>query len=259
MCYFWFLKPVCEAKYWHLIYGTATYKGQICRSRAVPFKGITLYLTGERLFVIGAPLDRLEEGTQTDNDSYYEGNNSSSTTAGTSSDSSDSESPSSSSVMDRLSNFFLSHSCSHHHVGTQTAKDPMTSQTERLAFDIIFFTLGRRKDTPSDDVTLTIRRCVSRMLDKHSFFFSGLVSRLRLRPGTDFRLGFMEVASELFAQDISWAKIISLFAFGARLAIYCSEKRLEGMVYDVATNLAEFAVHRLTPFLKEKGGWVSQY
>ena len=28
--------------------------------------------------------------------------------------------------------------------GTQTAKDPMTSETEKLAFDIVFFAIGKR-------------------------------------------------------------------------------------------------------------------
>jgi hypothetical protein len=31
-----------------------------------------------------------------------------------------------------------------HDRGTQTAKDPMTSETEKLSFDIVFFALGKR-------------------------------------------------------------------------------------------------------------------
>ncbi len=57
--------------------------------------------------------------------------------------------------------------------------------------------------------------------------------------------------------QVTWSKIVALYAFGARLAQHCSEHRMNDLVYDVASNLAQFAVERITPFLKRNGGWVS--
>lgn len=57
--------------------------------------------------------------------------------------------------------------------------------------------------------------------------------------------------------QVSWSKIVALFAFGARLAQYCQEHQMQGLVLDVASHLSQFAVERLTPFLKQHGGWVS--
>ena len=53
------------------------------------------------------------------------------------------------------------------------------------------------------------------------------------------------------------ASIVALFAFGARLAQHCGQNGHGDLVFDIATLLAQFAVDRLTPFLKEHGGWVS--
>ena len=64
------------------------------------------------------------------------------------------------------------------------------------------------------------------------------------------------MVSFLFLFQISWSKIIALFAFAARLAQYCEQHELESLVFDVAVSLSQFAVERLTPFLRQNGGWV---
>jgi hypothetical protein len=118
------------------------------------------------------------------------------------------------------------------------------------------------------------------MLDRHAITFNGMMTRLKLNQRTDLKLGFNQVVlSNLIFQEIinqtrylefpqiaevlfncgggiSWSRIIALFAFGARLSQYCNERNLSDLVYDVATNLAQYAVDKLTPFLREQGGWV---
>ncbi len=70
-------------------------------------------------------------------------------------DSSHSSSDSGDSVMSRLSRLWgsgvggTSHDCVSR--GTQTVRDPLTAETERLAYDIVFFTLGRRTAKRNDD------------------------------------------------------------------------------------------------------------
>ena len=59
--------------------------------------------------------------------------------------------------------------------------------------------------------------------------------------------------------QVSWSKVVALFAFAARLAVFCREHESRigaDRVFDVAYVLAQFAVERLTPFLKRNGGWV---
>jgi len=150
---------------------------------------------------------------------------------------------------------------------TQTAKDPVVWETEKLAFDIVFYALGRRGSANSGegDVIRCLRISVQKMLDNHSLVFNGMMTRLRIEEtiqqsgSCDFNKGFNDLAEELFVQnEVSWGKIVALFAFGARLAQHCSETLGKNdLVFDVATNLADFAVRKLTPFLKQNGGWIT--
>ena len=41
----------------------------------------------------------------------------------------------------------------------------------------------------------------------------------------------------------------------SRLAQHCNDNGLDDLVFDIAGLLAAFAVRRLTPFLRENGGW----
>ena len=62
--------------------------------------------------------------------------------------------------------------------------------------------------------------------------------------------------------QVSWSKVVALFAFAARLAAFCREHESRigaDRVFDVAYVLAQFAVERLTPFLKRNGGWVRKF
>ena len=55
---------------------------------------------------------------------------------------------------------------------------------------------------------------------------------------------------------MTWGRIVSLFAYGARLAQHCVENDMSNMVIDVVSSLSHVAVDKLTPFLKDHGGWV---
>ena len=96
------------------------------------------------------------------------------------------------------------------------------------------------------------------MLDRHAIVFNGMMNRLKVDRNSDLKLGFHQLAEELFVSDVvTWGKVVALFAFGARLAQHCGQNGHGDLVFDIATLLAQFAVDRLTPFLKEHGGWVS--
>jgi len=151
--------------------------------------------------------------------------------------------------------------------------DPLVLQTEILAADAVsftvaghtscrsghaFFTLSSHASCRStgDNIQTCLRRCVLRMLDRHSITFGGMINKLNIDENVDFHEGFREVAEELFRDEVTWSKIVALFAFGARVAQHCSNNQMEALVADVADCLAEFAVEKLTPFIREQGGWV---
>lgn len=200
-----------------------------------------------------------EESTQTDHDTSFHSEVWNSDGV----DDSDIETGSSDSVMSRITRQvgrFFSADDNRHDRGTQTAKDPVASETERLAYDVVFYSLGRRPMNSGDEVAMCLRRCVQKMLDKHEIVFNGMMTRLRITRDCDLKQGFCEIAEELFFQnEVSWAKIVALYTFGARLAQHCQENDMENLVYDIATNLSQFAVEKITPFVKSHGGWVGGF
>ena len=133
----------------------------------------------------------------------------------------------------------------------------MACETEKLAFDIIYYNLGKRSASQNDDdVVRCLRQCVTQMLENHSIIFNRIISRIDLDQNTDFQKGFYVVSEELFQGQVSWGRIVSLFAYGARLAQHCVENDMSNMVIDVVSSLSHVAVDKLTPFLKDHGGWV---
>lgn len=141
--------------------------------------------------------------------------------------------------------------------GTQTAKDPLTCETEKLAFDIIYFNLGKRSPSQyDDDVVKCLRHLVQKILHKHSITMNALMSRISLDRQTDLQAGFDALSEEIFQNQITWSRIATFFAFGAKLAMYCADNGLEDLIIEVAAQLAHHAVEKLTPFLRDNGGWV---
>ena len=80
-------------------------------------------------------------------------------------------------------------------------RDPLASETERLAFDIIFYMLGQRTGQASDNIVRCLRTSVERMLDKHILVFNSMVGRLRLNRSSNLRQGFLDLSDELFQRE----------------------------------------------------------
>jgi len=198
------------------------------------------------------PRQLLEEATQTEESgtmttySDYDG-----TQIDCSSDNDSSEG-----VIERITRLF---STATRDRGTQTAKDPVTCETEKLAFDIVYYNLGKRSASQNDDdVVKCLRHCVTRVLENHSIAFNGMMTRICLDQQTDLQRGFHDLSEEIFQHgQISWSRIVTFFAFGARLALYCVEKQMGDSVIDVVTNLSQLAVDKLTPFIRDHGGWAT--
>ena len=98
-------------------------------------------------------------------------------------------------------------------------------------------------------------------MEKHSYTLNGMMSRIHLDERTDLQSGFAELSDEIFGSgtQVSWSRIVTFFAFGARLAQYCVEHQMNELVIDVVAIMSSLAVDRLTPFVRDHGGWVSLY
>ena len=145
-------------------------------------------------------------------------------------------------------------------------EDLVSSDTARLAY----FAVCQCAKKPSErgtslDMSLDQRRsrverclqtCIEQMLKRHEMVFTGMMSRLAINRSVNFRLGFSHIADELLKDPVSWSKIVTLFAFGARLGQHCREKHQTELEEEIAANLAVFANERISPFVREQGGWV---
>jgi len=132
-------------------------------------------------------------------------------------------------------------------------EDRVVLETDRLARRIVMEDVREVEQISQAEVCL--RHCVDKMLERHSRVFGGMMVRLNIDRTIDFRQGFAEVAEELFRDAVSWSKIVALFAFGARLGQHCRESGRDELTEEVAGSLAFFARERITPFIREQGGW----
>ena len=94
---------------------------------------------------------------------------------------------------------------------------------------------------------------------KHSMVFGGMVRKLSINRNIDFYQGFVEVSEELFVDNISWSKVVALYAFAARLGQFCIEHNMEDLLGSLTESLTRFSLEYLSSFLQSQGGWVSYY
>lgn len=126
-----------------------------------------------------------------------------------------------------------------------------------MAFDIIYFHLGKRSASQNDDdVVKCLRYNVGRVLENHSIALSGMMSRIGISREADLHQGLTILSEEIFQNQVSWSRIVTFFAFGARLAQCCVENEMSDVIIDLVSTLSQLAVDKLTPFIRNHGGWV---
>ena len=154
---------------------------------------------------------------------------------------------------------------------TNTAAEPQNSanniqekpdndvmKARRLAEFTVLTVTGRSKTPPQDSVEETLIRCVRSMMQKHEILLRGMMRRLNVRPETGYQ-SFVGVANELFEgqkRAVTWGRVVALYAFGAQLALHCTEKKEEEFCGRIEEFLGQYASEVLVPFVKQDGGWV---
>lgn len=65
------------------------------------------------------------------------------------------------------------------------------------------------------------------------------------------------VATELFRNNITWARIVALFVFTADLTVDCIKQKQDRFASVIAESMQRFVRNRLAPWIVLQGGWTS--
>ncbi|XP_032667042.1 uncharacterized protein LOC116842235 [Odontomachus brunneus] len=127
---------------------------------------------------------------------------------------------------------------------------------ESLANDVMRYLLKEDIYLISrDPISRTMRHNVYQMLNKHSILFASMVNRLNVVPDTAYE-AFMGVANELFLHGvITWAKIVCLYAFMGRLALWARDKRMHTLKKKLPSYVSRYVGENMAHFIKGYGGW----
>lgn len=106
-------------------------------------------------------------------------------------------------------------------------------------------------------VSRSMRHNVYQMLNKHSILFTSMVNRLNVVPDTAYE-AFIGVADELFLNgEITWARIVCLYAFMGRLALWARDRRMYTLKNKLPLYISRYIGGDIVYFIKGYGGWVS--
>ena len=138
--------------------------------------------------------------------------------------------------------------------------DSIESTAEILANDVMRYLLKEDIYLISQDpVSRSMRHNVYQMLNKHSILFTSMVNRLNVVPDTAYET-FMGVANELFLHGvITWARIVCLYAFMGRLALWARDRRMHSLKKKLPLYVSRYVGENITHFIKGYGGWVSEH
>lgn len=137
-------------------------------------------------------------------------------------------------------------------------EDSIELTAERLGNDVIRYLLKEDLYRVSKDaVSRSMRHNVHQMLNKHSILFTSMVNRLNVVPDTAYE-AFMAVADELFFNGgITWARILCLYAFMGRLALWARDRRMYALKKKLPSYVSRYVSEEIAHFIKGYGGWVS--
>jgi len=134
-------------------------------------------------------------------------------------------------------------------------KDSIKEETRRLASFAVHFSMSENQKILTNKTEDCLARCILRMHAQHSMVFGGMVRKLSINRNIDFYQGFVNVSEELFVDNISWSKVVALYAFAARLGQFCIEHNMKDLLGSLTESLTRFSLEYLSSFLQSQGGW----
>ncbi|CAG5099482.1 Similar to BCL2L1: Bcl-2-like protein 1 (Homo sapiens) [Cotesia congregata] len=129
--------------------------------------------------------------------------------------------------------------------------DNVELTAEILAHDVIRYLLKEDMYLISrDSISRSMRHNVYQMLNKHSILFTSMVNRLNVVPDTAYE-AFTGVADELFLHgEITWAKIVCLYAFMGRLALWARDGRMHALKQKLPLYVSRYIGEAIAHFIK---------
>ncbi|KAK0177538.1 hypothetical protein PV328_001580 [Microctonus aethiopoides] len=134
--------------------------------------------------------------------------------------------------------------------------DSVELTAECIANDVIRYLLKEDMYLISrDSISRSMRHNVYQMLNKHSILFTSMVNRLNVVPDTAYE-AFTGVADELFLHGgVTWAKIVCLYAFMGRLALWARDGRMHALKKKLPLYVSRYIGEEIAHFIKGYGGW----
>lgn len=130
---------------------------------------------------------------------------------------------------------------------------PTAQQAQALAKDFISYRLGNGP-IPMSTTAATLRKLADQIEEQYPTLLSHLCHKLNITRTTAYQT-FVEIASEVFVDGINWGRIVALFAFGGKLAVYCDQHHMEDLVALVIEWVGRY-VGGLSEWIENHGGWV---
>ena len=123
-----------------------------------------------------------------------------------------------------------------------------------LAKDLIGYKLGRNLP-PANATAKTLRKLSDDIEVKNPDLLEQLCRKLNFTKETGYA-SFCEIGKEIFSDGIvNWGRIAVLFAFGAKLAKYCSVNSMGDEIENITEWTTRF-VTGLDSWVERQGGWV---
>lgn len=99
----------------------------------------------------------------------------------------------------------------------------------------------------------------------HPRVYTGVARQICRNPGGEFHtadainLLLGAVGRELFRIEITWSKVISLFAIAGGLSVDCVRQGHPEYLPKLMESVSEVIEDELVPWINENGGWVNGY
>ncbi|KAJ7365868.1 hypothetical protein OS493_002590 [Desmophyllum pertusum] len=129
---------------------------------------------------------------------------------------------------------------------------PIAQEATVLANDFISYRLGN-SPIPVSPTAATLRKLADQIEEQYPLLLNHLCHKLNITPATVYQT-FFEIASEVFADGINWGRIVALFAFGGKLAVYCDQHHMKELVALVTDWVGRY-VGGLCEWIENHGGW----
>lgn len=134
-------------------------------------------------------------------------------------------------------------------------KAPQEEKTAReLARDYVLFKLGKQSLSNSKGATI-LRRLGEEIEIRHEPLLKNMCEKLDINESSAERT-FQQVAGEIFSNGINWGRIVVLYTFAGKIALFSTQHDLQ-LTEDIIRWTGDY-VASLSEWIIKAGGWVSK-